>query len=166
MVRSAHDDGIYCVDVGVVRANSVPREKPNDGWHCVGNSDLITFAEVKKLVVYPMLLAQFLGIVHEIRPECLKNKFAENASHLRPVLIALGHFSGNAAAIVSAYPSRGITVTIAENYDVRLARVRGGNLSSPFAELFGSSTLIHSSIANNNATISPSSMAESDAGLS
>jgi hypothetical protein len=133
MVRSAHDDGIYCVDVGVVKHDSVPGEKPKGGWKCLGNSDLITFAEVKKLVVYPMLLAQFLGIVHEIRPEFLKNGSAANGSHLPPVLIALGHFSGNAAAIVKAYPIRGISVTIAENYDVRLARVRGGSATSPFS---------------------------------
>ncbi len=132
MVRSAHDDGIYCVDVGVVRRDCVPSEKPEGGWICLGNSDLITFGEVKKLVVYPMLLAQFLGIVHEIRPEFLTNGGTANGSHLPPVLIALGHLSGNAAVIVGAYPKRGIRVTIAENYDVRLAKVRSGIESSPF----------------------------------
>lgn len=123
---SAHDDGIYCVDVGVVNYKSVPNDKPMGRWVCLGNADLITFAEVKKLVVCPMLLAQFLGIVHEIRPEFLKSGGKANGSNLPPVLIALSHFSGNAAAIVKAYPARGINVTIAENYDVRLAEVRGG----------------------------------------
>lgn len=133
MVRSAHDDGIYCVDVGVVRTESVPSAQPKGGWTCVGNSDLLTFAEAKKLVVYPMLLAQFLGIVHEIRPEFLRPAHALGGAHLPPILIALGHFSGNAAAIVGAYASRGIKVTIAENYDVRLARVRGRSATSPFS---------------------------------
>lgn len=133
MVRSAHDDGIYCVDVGVVKGAIIPNEKPKVAWNCLDNADLLTFAEVKKLVVYPMLLAQFLGIVHEIKPQFLTAPGALDPSHLPPILIALGHFSGNAAVIVDAYPSRGIHVTIAENYDVRLARVRGGSATSPFS---------------------------------
>lgn len=133
MVRSAHDDGVYCVDVGVTFANMIPFKKPSGNWICLNNEHLITFAEVKKLVVYPMLLAQFIGIVHEIKPGFLKDRMSVAKEHLSPVLIALGHFSGNASSIVEAYKGRGIHVTIAENYDVRLARVRGGSAKSPFA---------------------------------
>lgn len=134
MVRSAHDDGIYCVDIGVTNANKVPSEKGSVAWICLDNAHLITFAEVKKLVVYPMLLAQFIGIVHEIKPSFLRGRKGLDSAHLSPILIALGHFSGNSSSIVDAYKRRNIHVTIAENYDVRLARVRGGSSKSPFSE--------------------------------
>jgi hypothetical protein len=132
MVQSAHDPGIYCVDVGIVEASAIPFEKPKIKWLCLDNESLITFAEVKKLVVYPMLLAQFLGIVHEIKPGFLSSFDLDDTAHLAPTLIALGHFSGNASSIVNNYKSRNIYVTIAENYDIRLARVRSGSINSPF----------------------------------
>jgi hypothetical protein len=124
---------MYCVDVGVVRAGAIPREKPTEKWDCLPNADLVTFGESKKLVVYPMLLAQFIGIVHEIKPSYLSFKSTALSDHPPPTLIALGAFSGNSRAIVSAYPSRNIKLNIAQNYDVRLARVRGSPTpTSPF----------------------------------
>jgi hypothetical protein len=97
----------------------------------------VTFAEVKKLVVYPMLLAQFLGIVHEIKPQFIGGVISEQfleEDHLFPTLASLGHFSGNSTKIVEAYPSRNIRVVIAQNFDVRLANLRGGKKSSPFED--------------------------------
>jgi hypothetical protein len=133
LVRSAHDEGIYCVDVGIVESSSIPSKKSEVRWVCLENEYLLTFAEVKKLVVYPMLLAQFVGIVHEIKPQYLRSASLRHPSHLPPILVALGHFSGNAGAIVKAYASRGIHITVAENYDVRIARVRGNPSGSPFS---------------------------------
>lgn len=59
-VRGAHDGGIYCVDVALVKPNVIPEKRPKGKWECIANRDLLSFAEVKKLVVYPMLLAQSL----------------------------------------------------------------------------------------------------------
>lgn len=123
-VRSAHDTGVYCVDVGVVTADAIPKAKPAERWDCLPNDALVTFGEAKKLVVYPMLLAQFVGIVHEIKPAFLRPLTIPQGDHPAPTLIALGHFSGNARAIVDAYRTRNISVNIAANYDVRLASVR------------------------------------------
>lgn len=131
-VRSAHDKGIYCVDVGVVRAGCIPQSRPTGGWECLDNASLVTFAEVKKLVVYPMLLAQFVGIVHEIKPKFLAVARRRKSSHPPPTLIALGHFSGNSTSIVGSYRARKINIQIAENYDMRLARIRGNPDTSPF----------------------------------
>ena len=132
MVRSAHDKGIYCVDVGVVKAGCIPSSRPAQPWECLSNESLITFAEVKKLVVYPMLLAQFVGIVHEILPKYLAVARRRRTSHPPPTLIALGTFSGNSTSIVGSYRSRKINLQIAENYDIRLARLRNSPLTSPF----------------------------------
>jgi len=131
-VRGAHDPGVYCVDLAIIKASSVPDKKPASAkWECLDNNDLITFGEVKKLVIYPMLLAQFIGIVHELKPACLKGK-APPSPHIPPALIVLGAYSSNSQAIVTNYSKRKILVTIAENYDLRLARVRSSPGSSPF----------------------------------
>ncbi len=133
-VRSAHDLGMYCVDVGVVRAGAIPKAKPERKWECLPNSELVSFGEAKKLVVYPMLLAQFIGIVHEIKPGYLNFQAPRTQIHPSPTLIALGHYSGNARTIVQSYPARKISVNIAANYDVRLARVRSAAVpTSPFS---------------------------------
>lgn len=128
VVNGAHDEGIYCVDVGIVKEKSIPYSPPKAEWHRVNNLDLITFAETKKLVVYPMLLAQFVGIVHEIKPEFLGTG---STAHLQPTLITLGHLTGNSQKIVDSYPKRNFRIAIAYSYDIRLARVRAG-AKSPF----------------------------------
>lgn len=135
LVRGARDEGIYCVDVGIVEAGVVPEKVASKGkWICVPNKSLVSFAEVKRLTVYPMLLAQFVGIVHEIRPEFLTTPVPMGFGrylHLPPTLIALGHFSGNSRVIVDAYPGRSVTMCIAEDFDVRLALHRRGSTRSP-----------------------------------
>jgi hypothetical protein len=135
LMRGAHDEGVYCVDVGVVQPGVVPEKAGNkQKWVCVENEFLITFGEVKRLVVYPMLLAQFVGIVHEIKPDFLADPAPERFDryrHLPPVLMALGHFSGNSAAIVRAYERRSIRLCIAENFDMRIAAHRKQTCASP-----------------------------------
>lgn len=137
MVRSARDEGIYCVDVAVVKPGTILNPGKGQKWVCVENEALLSFAEAKKLVVYPMLLAHFIGIVHEVKPGYLSVSKEKVFGLLPPVLITLGNFSGNSKAIVSNYPARDISVVIAENYDIRLARVRAGSFVSPFPESIG-----------------------------
>lgn len=133
-VQGAHDTGIYCVDVGIAQPGQVPSARPKKPWKCLPNKRLISFAEVKRLVVFPMLLAQFLGIVHEIKPQFLKKPkprgFGRN-QQLPPTLIVLGHYSGNSSEIVSGFKKRGVSFHVAEAYDRRLAAVRGGQQESP-----------------------------------
>lgn len=135
LVRGAHDEGIYCVDVGVVKPGVVPENvNRKDKWVCVENAALVTFGEVKRLAVYPMLLAQFIGIVHEIKPAFLQGPSPpgfDRHQHLPPALMSLGHFSGNAARIVKAYEKRSILLCVAENFDVRIAAHRNGKTRSP-----------------------------------
>ncbi|MDT8428290.1 MAG: hypothetical protein RQ757_05950 [Pseudomonadales bacterium] len=135
MVESAHDEGRYCVDFGLTKIGCVPEKAVKEAWVAAKNSDLVTFAEVKKLVVYPMLLAQFLGIVHEIKPCFIYGRTPKgfiSEGHLFPTLASLGNFSGNSAKIVEGYKSRKIRIMVAENFDLRLARVRLSRQISPF----------------------------------
>lgn len=133
-VTGAHDAGRYCVDVAIVKPGAVPARRPRRSWTSLSNSDLLSFAEVKRLVVYPMLLAQFLGIVHEIKPKFMgprKVSRFDRSRHLPPTLIALGHYSGNARAIVTSYASRKLRIHIAAGYDLRVAAKRKGTTRSP-----------------------------------
>jgi len=130
-VRSAHDQGVYCVDVGVAELGSVPSAPGTVPWICIDNHHLHSFAEAKKLVIYPMLLAQFIGIVHEIKPEYLNPHIIIN-SQLPPTLISIGHYSGNSQNIAASFVTRGFNILIAENFDHRLSMVNLGMKSSPF----------------------------------
>jgi hypothetical protein len=120
-VLSARDPGIYCVDVAVTQAGVVPQAKQN--WGCLPNESLVTFAEVKKLIVYPMLLAHFIGIVHEITPGFLSHRPTglDDANHFAPALITIGYFTANSREIVAAYKGRGISVNVEANFDVRFS---------------------------------------------
>ena len=135
LVQGAHGEGTYCVDVGITAVDSVPIGKGKDKWVCLSNDQLRSFVEVKKLVVYPMLLAQFLGIVHEIAPSFLvtpKPAGFGPGAHLPPTLVALGHYSSNSRQIVQAFERRGFSFRVVPSFDVRLAVARGDNAASPF----------------------------------
>jgi hypothetical protein len=137
MVSSAHDEGTYCVDLAVCHEGIVPRSSGGPKWERLPNNELVAFAEAKKLVVYPMLIAQFIGIVHEIMPSFLSGPNVDAFlawGHFPPTLVSLGYFSGNSLKIVGAFRSRGIAIQVLDNFDVRLAQLRGGTRQSPFDE--------------------------------
>lgn len=142
LVRGAHDEGIYCVDVAIVEPGVVPGPTDHKSkWECLANEALISFAEVKRLAIYPMLLAQFVGIVHELKPEFLSGqRRLLQDTHLAPTLIVLGHFSGNSRHIVQTYAKRGFRVQIAEGIDLRIAAYRAGKSKSPIVWNEASST--------------------------
>ncbi len=114
-ILSARDFGIYCVDVAITQSGVVPRVKQS--WSCLPNESLITFAEVKKLIVYPMLLAHFIGIVHELTPGFLSQRPTgfDDADHFAPALITIGYLTANSREIVGAYKGRGISVNVEAN---------------------------------------------------
>lgn len=136
-VYGAHsDDGIYVVDIAVVKGPPGVVEELGKSV-AIPNPDLVTFAEVKNLVVYPMLLAQFLGIVHELKPSFLTGsppaEFV-SAHHFPPALICVGYLHGRCFTICRAYPTRGINVKIVDEFDRRIASMQSGHLaSSPLA---------------------------------
>jgi hypothetical protein len=133
VVEGAHDRGRYCVDVGIVKPDRVPQNKVR-AWLALKNRDLLSFAEVKRITVYPMLLAHFLGIVHELKPKFLSDRSRihfNRRNYLPPALLVLGGFSANSRDIVENYLSRGVNVKIAHALDIRISRYRSGNSSSP-----------------------------------
>lgn len=129
-VRSGRDDGIYCVDVAVTPTGVLPRtKKRTDKWICAPNAELLTLIEAKRLPIYPMLVAQFIGIVHEILPRFIRHSppplfIAQR--HFVPTLISIGSFSGNTRAIVAKFRSRRLRIRVLPNFDIRLARTTPG----------------------------------------
>jgi hypothetical protein len=135
-VRSACgiDDGIYVVDVAVTK-HSVVKPKRSTDWSAIPNASLVTFLEAKRIVVYPMLLAQFVGIVHEIKPQFLNGMRPRNfvlAGHFDPALVSLGYLHGRVRPIVRGYKPRRFKVKILENADIAIAKVsRNPTAASP-----------------------------------
>jgi hypothetical protein len=107
----AADGGTYVVDVAVLKKGAIAgAESAGTSFGGFENNALRTFIESKALVVYPMLLAQFVGIVLEILPRFLSSQRRPRGhvarGHFDPTLVALGTFSANAQGIVKHYPRR------------------------------------------------------------
>jgi hypothetical protein len=118
------DEGYYCVDVAVARPGTVPIAKTP--WRGLPNRDLLTFAEAKALVVYPMLLAQFVGIVHELMPDFLGSAspcWCPRFAHFRPSLIALDYLHRTAASVYAAFPVRGFNIRVVCDSDWELTEL-------------------------------------------
>lgn len=128
-VKGCYDDnGIYVVDVAVIREANFPlKPKEQKDWKGIQNKELVTFMEVKKLVVYPMLLAQFVGIVHEIKSEFLNGRLPRNFkknSHIFPSLIAVGYLSGTSSKIIEGFKKRRYRINIIPDFDKEISYLR------------------------------------------
>lgn len=156
-VFGGRDSGVYCVDVAVVNSGVVPTKKSKKGSDILNNAELISFAEAKKLVIYPMLLAQFVGIVHEILPKFLKKnkQYCLGDDHLHPALIALGNLTPNAKDILRSFHRRKYKIVVAENFDIRLSAAAKATDRSPFigtiSELLQSASSTQVSAADDTA---------------
>ena len=137
-VQSAYgvDTGIYVLDVGVVKADSPTFRGPGKTDEWIRNSDLVTFLEAKHLVAYPMLLAQFIGIVHEVAPGFISGSrrprnFVKDR-HFDPALVTVGSLARTSSAIRDGFRDRSIHVGILTNFDVKIAWLRAhGSSMSP-----------------------------------
>jgi hypothetical protein len=139
------DAGVYVVDVAVVRGGQVDglREAASPGDRnpkkSVTNEDTISFVEAKKLVIYPMLLAQFVGIVHEIKPSYLdpsKSREVEDLAkdkHILPTLVSVGPLAGTSLEIINGFARRGFRLNIIPTFDLWISNmIDDPTVASPF----------------------------------
>jgi hypothetical protein len=122
--------GVYVVDVAVINseAQTIP-DKDYKGVSGFANNDLITFMEAKSFPIYPMLVAHFLGIVHEIKPWAMNNKTPSRflkESHFDPTLVSRGDPKVNVGNILRSLSKRKIRVRVIHKFEVY---VQNGNLS-------------------------------------
>lgn len=132
------EPGLFALDVAVIKPGGLPclpmGTKRSDEQTYVVNADLITFGEAKKLVAYPMLLASFYGIVHELRPEFLENSAApegfESQPHPFPVLFTSDFLTKGTQNILRSFEDRQLRITVVENVNgssetMLLSRIKG-----------------------------------------
>jgi hypothetical protein len=128
--------GVYVVDVGIVKGGLQSLHQKTD-FKALENKHLISFVEVKKLVVFPMLLAQFYGMVHEISPRFVSGRrrpreFRQNR-HLDPALLTTGYLTNNGNEIVQDFHQREFKISIVTNFEQVLSGMRRGRVRrSPF----------------------------------
>lgn len=118
------DKALFAVDIAIVNTDCVPnppmgtRRGKNVTW--LENKDLLTFGEVKKLVAYPMLLAQFLGIVHELQPQYIglgpsPIVVSIPEHHPPPILFTDGYITLGSKKVIESFVSRGFRLTVIAN---------------------------------------------------
>lgn len=132
VLSSYGDGGVYVVDVGVVRAGVLPTRR-DGGPLALQNRELVTFAEVKNFKIYPMLLAHFVGIVHEIQPAFLggsRPRGFARASHFAPALFTVGSITPNSTLILGGFLTRKYKVNVVPTFDVKIAAL-SANASTP-----------------------------------
>jgi hypothetical protein len=129
----------YVADIVVVPFGVVPRSKPSEGpkWKVLPNDSLITFIEAKALVIYPMLIAQFIGIVHELLPGFLLGRRPSGfraAKHFDPTLVSLGYLHTTCLNIVSGFKGRKLYIGVVDEFDRAITGINFGSTSSPLIQ--------------------------------
>jgi hypothetical protein len=134
-VRGAYalSNAAFVVDVAVIKAGQLP---PANVKYVATQQQLMTFAEVKSLVTYPMLLAQFVGIVHEITPKFLSGRVPSGFrrdQHFTPALITVNHLTPASRQIVDSFLPRGYRIQVLPGLDNYVARHGWAAPISPLA---------------------------------
>jgi hypothetical protein len=115
-VCSSFDNCTYIPDIVVSEMSE------DDNIQRIENQNLITFCEVKYLKPHPEMLANFIGIVHELKPDLLNGPNVREGLHPAPALMASGHSSENVHHISGEMKKR-YTVNFALFYENNLARL-------------------------------------------
>lgn len=131
---------MFAVDIAVIEAGGLPSlekgQKRKNEKYWAESRQLITFGEAKKLTAYPMLLAQFLGVVHEIKPEFLKTEKSETLEmileqrHPPPILFTANHLTGGTKKVIQSFESRALLIRVVEDVtgspeETLLCKMRG-----------------------------------------
>jgi hypothetical protein len=121
--------GVYVLDVAVIKNEAITIDDNSyNGITGFDNNDVITFMEAKSFPIYPMLVAHFLGIVHEVKPWAMNgktpNRFLKD-SHFDPTLVSRGFPKANVCNILKSLSKRKIKVRVIHNFE---AYVQRGNL--------------------------------------
>jgi hypothetical protein len=131
------DGARYVVDIAVTEPEVLPAKPTKDPDWAAANCALVSFVEAKKLVIYPMLLAQFIGIVHELKPDHLAGALPVDfldARHFNPTLVTTGRWARSCERIYRAFTERKYRVSVLPNLDIILAGLRFDNaVSSPLS---------------------------------
>lgn len=111
-VQSAFDKNVFTTPDIVVSSSNTPAET-NDYYTTkkilsyIPQDKLITFCEAKHLTPFPELMVNFIGTIHELKPDCMDNTMNHHASeHIAPSLMMSGTFGKPTRRIQDSFEKR------------------------------------------------------------
>lgn len=121
---AAGREALFALDVAVLSPEALPKLPPKTKaagqrtW--ASNAHLMTFGEAKMLVAYPMLIAQFFGIVHEVSPTHVGTGGASGRApsagpHPPPVLFTSGSLTKGTDNVIRSMEDRGYRLRVVED---------------------------------------------------
>lgn len=110
--QSAFDEKVFTTPDIVVSNTDAPSETKDyyttkKALSYIPKDNLITFCEAKHLTPFPELMVNFIGTVHELKPDCVDNKAAHPGSeHIAPSLMMSGTFGKPTRRIQHSFENR------------------------------------------------------------
>lgn len=110
-VQSAFDDKVFTTPDIVVAKTSIAKETTDHyitklKLTYIGRDDLITFCEAKHITPFPELMINFIGTLHELKPECMNDEGKQPSEHLAPSLMISGTFGKPTKRIKDSFENR------------------------------------------------------------
>lgn len=111
-VQSAFDEKVFTTPDIVVSKNNTPAETKDyystrKALSYISKENLVTFCEAKHLTPFPELMVNFMGTVHELKPECVDNEVVHHDSeHIAPSLMMSGTFGKPTRRIQNSFEKR------------------------------------------------------------
>ena len=111
--QSAFDDNVFTTpDIVVSNSNSPAETKDyyatKKTLSYIPKESLVTFCEAKHLTPFPELMVNFIGTIHELRPNCLDtdNSSYAGSEHIAPSLMMSGTFGRPTKRIKRSFEKR------------------------------------------------------------
>ena len=110
--QSAFDDKVFTTPDIVVSKADTPAETKDyystkKALSYIPKENLVSFCEAKHLTPFPELMVNFIGTVHELKPECMSDDVAhEESDHIAPSLMMSGTFGKQAKRIRESFEKR------------------------------------------------------------
>lgn len=111
-VQSTFDEKVFTTPDIVVSRTNTPAETKDyyttkKALSYIPCESLISFCEAKHLTPFPELMLNFIGTVHELKPECLDNNVnGSKSDHIAPSLMMSGTFSKPTKRIQKSFEKR------------------------------------------------------------
>lgn len=97
-MQSVFDEKVFTTLDIVVSNSNTPAETKDyysakKALSYIPKENLVTFCEAKHLTPFPELMVNFIGTVHELKPDCIDdNEGHLDAEHIAPSLMMSGTF--------------------------------------------------------------------------
>lgn len=110
--QSAFDENVFTTPDIVVSKTNTPSETKDyyatkKALSYIPNDELVSFCEAKHLSPFPELMVNFIGTVHELKPECVRDDVEHPESdHIAPSLMMSGTFGRPTSRIQDSFEKR------------------------------------------------------------